>query len=787
MLTQPPSALRSLFVATALFLSLAAQAQTPALSIYFASAADTLDARARAQIDSLSQAAKNWGAYSLEIQAFTDDIGSSERNTQLSASRAQNVSSYLLAQAPQPSQKRLQLKGEIQPKAGSNLAQERARARRVDLIVLRENPQTLQEFFELSSQQAKQYFSLPDANKPAKFAGKKGTVLSIPAQAFERADGKKIAPVLPISIELREAYTAGEMISQNLSTTSGGKLLQTGGSIYTEARDANGNLLRLRSGKSIDLSMPQKDKDLPSDMQVFTAQRTGTQNAQTIDWQATNRPFSPERRSNAERATTTPSVFPINSKGEHLTLSFPYTAHSRDGYYTTIENIYPKTVVEYPQAPLIVEPTKPIYLNPSHPNKETLFKENTRLKGEKKRKYKARIDALYAAAYADYQQQKQADEIAKKDYLAKKQQNAQTLRNYQAAQLRYNNYADSLYQTAYNIHRFFYGSTLYLREDKRSYDVYSNAYATCLMLLDMRKNVQNFAQVLPIDILGDDSSRTEFAEMYAAQIRINADIADLRLRCQQAQFPLSDTLLRQINDKFSKTLAHNAALDTLREDLNLSDYYGSGKKPLLDTLLPKKHAIITQKIEPFLANHFQHFRNNQDINRLEELVNICADAGYRGIYIDNASIYWLFGNLQKAYKKKKLQLGELSDDESLRLLASSTQMGWINCDRFLNIPAEDCMHFTLQYPTDENTQFFVVLPDNKSIIALQAENENTYTCRQYNGLPKTEKAKLVGLRVVNGKFALSIQESTVQQLHLRAQPTFRECSSEQALRTFATL
>ena len=61
--------------------------------------------------------------------------------------------------------------------------------------------------------------------------GEKGTVLFISKASFEGAPANSI-----IDFRLKEAYSFSDIISENLSTQSGNKLLQTGGMIYVDAK-----------------------------------------------------------------------------------------------------------------------------------------------------------------------------------------------------------------------------------------------------------------------------------------------------------------------------------------------------------------------------------------------------------------------------------------------------------------------------------------------------------------------------------------------------------------------
>jgi len=62
--------------------------------------------------------------------------------------------------------------------------------------------------------------------------GKNGTKISIPKNSFVDKNGNAVTG--KINFELKEALTLADMVMGNLTTLSNGKILQTGGMIYTK-------------------------------------------------------------------------------------------------------------------------------------------------------------------------------------------------------------------------------------------------------------------------------------------------------------------------------------------------------------------------------------------------------------------------------------------------------------------------------------------------------------------------------------------------------------------------
>lgn len=84
----------------------------------------------------------------------------------------------------------------------------------------------------------------------------KGTVIFIPAGAFQFADGS--LPNGKVSIELKECFSIADMIGEDLSTLSGNQVLQTGGMIHIRA-SAGGKELSIRDGKAFVIGFPKND------------------------------------------------------------------------------------------------------------------------------------------------------------------------------------------------------------------------------------------------------------------------------------------------------------------------------------------------------------------------------------------------------------------------------------------------------------------------------------------------------------------------------------------------
>ncbi len=107
-----------------------------------------------------------------------------------------------------------------------------------------------------------QLFSI-DPNKDTVLETDGGIVFAIPAGAF--LDAKE-----PVTLEVREALTPMDIMKGGLSTMSDGKLLETGGMFYLNARNGEQSL-KINPAKPVYANVPTNE--IKSDMQLFTGER----------------------------------------------------------------------------------------------------------------------------------------------------------------------------------------------------------------------------------------------------------------------------------------------------------------------------------------------------------------------------------------------------------------------------------------------------------------------------------------------------------------------------------
>ncbi len=197
-------------------------------------------------------------------------------------------------------------------KTEKELAAQKADNQSGDYVTQTESPVNFTPSFSVRSQSNKQntHLSLEKLktsfrSKPQQFIlstktdtliiGKSGTRVHVPAVSFVDKAGKEALGEIVFS--LIECYSPLEMYAHNLSTfTAEGRLLETGGSVFTDVTQA-GEQLQLKPGKKLQMDFPKGESDLPG-MQEFK----GVTNADGIvEWNNA----APERRTSTKFTSST--------------------------------------------------------------------------------------------------------------------------------------------------------------------------------------------------------------------------------------------------------------------------------------------------------------------------------------------------------------------------------------------------------------------------------------------------------------------------------------------------
>jgi TonB family protein len=141
-----------------------------------------------------------------------------------------------------------------------------------------------------------------NTQKDSTFIGKEGTKITFPANALVDKNGKPITGA--VEIELTEYYSNFDILKANLSTTSNGKQLETGGMINVKAIQ-NGSECKLANGKSIAIEFASENAQKDG-MQIFYGEKVEANNV--MNWVAQDEDISFELDLNGDEIRTEPVI-----------------------------------------------------------------------------------------------------------------------------------------------------------------------------------------------------------------------------------------------------------------------------------------------------------------------------------------------------------------------------------------------------------------------------------------------------------------------------------------------
>lgn len=323
-----------------------AQENKAGFTVYFETNSARIDEAAQASIDSLVLLLENAASYSIELSAHTDQQGNPSYNQRLSQLREKSVKDALLNLGIVSTSIKGSHHGEeipvVEVQETENIRENRRVEIRVNYLVFTSADEVL-SYTGINSQQQ---FTFEDKGAQ-EIRGTKGTQLMIPEDAFQTKSGQAI-PNNEVEFVLEEFPGMGTAISHQLSTMSGGKMLESGGMFRMEAY-YQGEALELKPGKEIDVRLPSTN--VQKGMSVFV----GNRNEQgVVVWEDTKAEFK------AVDTTEKPKL-PLPGFGDIIRsnrIPFPDKP-----VYTPLEFVMQVPVL--PTAPK--EPRKPVY--PKEPMK----------------------------------------------------------------------------------------------------------------------------------------------------------------------------------------------------------------------------------------------------------------------------------------------------------------------------------------------------------------------------------------------------------------------------------
>ncbi len=266
-----------------LFFSVGLSAQNTA-SVHFKTDEATLLSQEKLQLKKLYNEDLS-NATSIQLIGHTDADGSDGYNEQLSKRRVEYIQQQLIELGCAADEITVDFKGEKKPLNSNGNAQEKKQNRRVEILWQKPEPiaaGSIQDLYDLLEQE-KQTFCI-NPNRDTLLVLNQGTIIVVPAGSFKTQSNECVL------LKTKEIYKYSDMIMENLSTTSNGRLLETAGMVYTEAVDQDGNKLDLKPDAQITIMLPTDT--LREDMKLFTGERDLETNQMNWNLAGSNSDFS---------------------------------------------------------------------------------------------------------------------------------------------------------------------------------------------------------------------------------------------------------------------------------------------------------------------------------------------------------------------------------------------------------------------------------------------------------------------------------------------------------------
>jgi len=117
-------------------------------------------------------------------------------------------------------------------------------------------------------------------------------------------------------------------------------------------------------------------------------------------------------------------------------------------------------------------------------------------------------------------------------------------------------------------------------------------------------------------------------------------------------------------------------------------------------------------------------------------------------------IYPAINEVSRSIQDEKIEMGYVDLDVS-RYVVRTSNLGWINCDRFMRYQEEELMNFEFA-DNSEESQYYLVFKDIKSLISPRRINGKVI----FYGVPKGQDVRLIGLGEKNAELFLAYQDIT---------------------------
>ncbi|MCP4441234.1 MAG: OmpA family protein [Aureispira sp.] len=694
-------------------------------SVYFATGQHQLNEEAENTLRELLAKINELPDFDLDLKAYTDDVGSATTNKALAKDRAKSVHNYFNGEDIHPTRSEVLGIGEIALRNENNADEQRQRNRRVDIVITPFQPKNLEEVFSHLSNRREETVTL-NTNKKNIFMAQKGTIISVPKEAFQLPNGKPYHG--EVNMKVKEAYSFNDFLANNLSTVSNGELIESGGMIYMEATTPGGVQLDLREGEAVSVSMPNS-QSLKSGMQLFVSDRAGNDMTSATNWEATGQPI---RNSNY---TNPPPYIPFNRLGNVRAIE-------------TKDLVLPTRKYK---------PTKPVHpelyqAKYPFPILDTIKARNKQNSIETTEHYTKRIQELHDYRLATYERLRVRDSIRmdryEKQMVVYKKNYQQYVKDHES----YINFKAALKQFTKNIEQY-----------DKDLEVFCNGFESSQQLEIFQNIGRNEKSIFQIRDYIDYITRE--CDLYES--------SELAVGLQDIDLSKDITILKNMNSEAKKYHKQNRLLYK-QKNRDIVQLRG-----LISNMLSKgqnKHFKELQKIKDPTDRLYAGYDQFLNLLKEQEAFNT-LNSRYNN-FVDGTEITSTVEAIKEAHEElskihgalmsAKIEKGFASAQETRQYYTNSirvSNMGWINCDRFLRIN-EAKMQVAINHEYNPNTQFFVVFKKIKSVISfMPSQGSNVYKCKMYNGVPAEWDVKVIGMSVDGGKTKTFVHDCKAKDLN----------------------
>ena len=178
-----------------------------------------------------------------------------------------------------------------------------------------------------------------------------------------------------------------------------------------------------------------------------------------------------------------------------------------------------------------------------------------------------------------------------------------------------------------------------------------------------------------------------------------------------------------------------------------------------DKLLADVFGYLDKDMLPIPFNEKRHVKDAfQDVARdVKENVGLkifsSSNTVARGkIYCQD--FYYILDAKIKELNTGKFNMGAINSKRASRYLVSTSDLGWINCDRFYYVPEKNRTNLTLAN-VEKDEKCFLVFKNIKSVLRPSGMKDKTF-----NNIPKGEAVTLLALKFINDQAYFAKQDIT---------------------------